>query len=334
LFVQIETTSDAPFRLYADLWKAYPTPTLKTYLDTAAQQLEFEIKDSGAYILRLQPELLAAGMYTVSITTGPSLGFPVAGTGGRVGSVWGDARDAGARKHEGIDIFAPRGTPVIAADNGMVITVNENALGGKVVWLRPSQKDYVLYYAHLDTQLVESGQRVNKGDTLGLMGNTGNARTTAPHLHFGIYAAGGAIDPLPFVNQNRKAPSEVDARRFQKSIRLAATVTVDIGGTKKVLKAQTYAEPVALTATAYRVLFPDGTSGAVPLSATRDAGLPVRTVRLKDSALLFNKPNGAALVMRPLAPAAVVTVFGSFNEYALVQTATDERGWVFEKVLN
>jgi hypothetical protein len=82
------------------------------------------------------------------------------------------------------------------------------------------------------------------------------------------------------------------------------------------------------------VLFPDGTSGAVPLSATRDAGLPVRTVRLKDSALLFNKPNGAALVMRPLAPAAVVTVFGSFNEYALVQTATDERGWVFEKVLN
>jgi hypothetical protein len=166
------------------------------------------------------------------------------------------------------------------------------------------------------------------------MGNTGNARTTVPHLHFGIYATGGAIDPLPFVNQNRKVPPEVDAQHFQKSIRLAATATVDIGGAKKVLKALTYAEPVALTATAYRVLFPDGTSGAVPFSATRDAQLPVRSVRLKDSALLFDKPHGAALSIKSLAPAAAVTVFGLFNEYALVQTAADERGWVFEKVLN
>jgi murein DD-endopeptidase MepM/ murein hydrolase activator NlpD len=334
LFIQIDTKATAPFRLYADLWKAYPEPALKAYLDTAAQQLEFEIKDSGAYILRLQPELLSAGMYTVSITTGPSLGFPVAGNSGRVGSVWGDARDAGARSHEGIDIFAPRRTPVIAAESGVVTTVNENALGGKVVWLRPRDKGYVLYYAHLDEQLVESGQRVSKGDTLGLMGNTGNARTTAPHLHFGIYASSGAIDPLPFVNQNRKPPPEVDAQLFKKSIRLVANTTLVVEGARKVLKAQTYAEPVALTATAYRVLFPDGTWGAVPVTAARNADVPLRTVSLQDTAFLLDTPGSAALQMQKLVPAAVVKWFGVYNGYALVQTAAGERGWVFEKVLN
>jgi hypothetical protein len=143
------------------------------------------------------------------------------------------------------------------------------------------------------TQLVESGQRVSKGDTLGLMGNTGNARTTAPHLHFGIYASGGAIDPLPFVNQNRKLPPEVDAQLFKKSIRLVANTTLDVEGARKVLKAQTYAEPVALTATAYRVLFPDGTWGAVPVTAARDADVPLRTVSLQDTAFLLDKPQGA-----------------------------------------
>jgi murein DD-endopeptidase MepM/ murein hydrolase activator NlpD len=333
LLIQVEKKSHTPFILYADLWKAYPTPVLKTFLDTARLQLEYEVEDSGAYILRLQPELLSAGMYTVSITTGPSLGFPVAGTGARVGSLWGDARDAGARKHEGIDIFAPKRTPVVAAESGVVTAVNENALGGKVVWMRPQQRNYVLYYAHLDEQLVQSQQRVNKGDTLGLMGNTGNARTTAPHLHFGIYTAGGAIDPLPFVNQNRSAPPEVNTQLFKTAIRLAASASIDVAANRKKVKAQTYAEPVAVTATAYRVLFPDGTIGVVPLAAARDAEPPVRTVLLKDSALLLDKPHPAALAIRQLSPATTVTVIGLFNEYTLVQTAAGEKGWVTDNVL-
>jgi murein DD-endopeptidase MepM/ murein hydrolase activator NlpD len=56
------------------------------------------------------------------------------------------------------------------------------------------------YYAHLDRQAVTPGQRVNAGDLVGWVGNTGNARTTPPHLHFGVYlAAAGAVDPLPFI---------------------------------------------------------------------------------------------------------------------------------------
>ena len=59
-----------------------------------------------------------------------------------------------------------------------------------------------IYYAHLDSILVQSGSRVKRGDTLGLVGNTGNAQTTAPHLHFGVYANGrAAVNPLPFIKR-------------------------------------------------------------------------------------------------------------------------------------
>jgi murein DD-endopeptidase MepM/ murein hydrolase activator NlpD len=77
--------------------------------------------------------------------------------------------------------------------------VGTNRLGGNVVWvLRPSRGE-AHYYAHLDTQRVRAGTRVKAGDVIGTVGNTGNARSTAPHLHFGIYAGGGAVDPLPYV---------------------------------------------------------------------------------------------------------------------------------------
>src|SRR5690606_2218594 len=120
-----------------------------------------------------------------------------------IGSFFGDARDGGGRQHEGIDIFAARHTPVVAAADGVVGRVGNNRLGGKVVWLRPKNRPVNLYYAHLDSQLVTFGQVVNEGDTLGLMGNTGNARTTPPHLHFGVYGPAGAVDPLPFIRSKK-----------------------------------------------------------------------------------------------------------------------------------
>jgi peptidoglycan LD-endopeptidase LytH len=67
--------------------------------------------------------------------------------------------------------------------DGVVTRVEENTLGGRVIFLAPNNKDYSLYYAHLQEQTAKPGQRVKTGDTIGLMGNTGNARTTAPHLH-------------------------------------------------------------------------------------------------------------------------------------------------------
>ena len=152
-------------------------------------------------IVRVQPELLRGGMLDVTLRAVPALAFPVAGVNPRaLQSIFGDPRDAGRRQHEGVDIFARRGANVLSASDGLVIRVAETGRGGRVVWVWDMSRSLRLYYAHLDTQLVSTGQRVKVGDVIGTVGNTGNARTTPPHLHFGIYEHGrGAIDPYWFV---------------------------------------------------------------------------------------------------------------------------------------
>lgn len=168
------------------------------------------IDETGIYKITIQPELNSQGMFSFQMYTSPSFGFPVHGKDNKaIQSFWGAVRGGGARSHEGIDIFAERGTPVVAAVDGMVSATGEKGLGGKQVWLRAGLFGKSLYYAHLDSILVSTGNRVTIGDTLGLVGNTGNARTTAPHLHFGIYKSGqGAIDPLPFVKKTERPDIE------------------------------------------------------------------------------------------------------------------------------
>ncbi len=136
--------------------------------------------------------------------------FPVAGRQNNVGSFWGDPRgDGGERKHEGIDIFAKKGTPVVAVADGEILSNHSTPLGGKVLWLQPTGKVWTAYYAHLDKQLVKEGDHVRKGQMIGTVGNTGNARTTPAHLHFGIYTWQGAVDPYPAVQNARKIISPV-----------------------------------------------------------------------------------------------------------------------------
>ena len=101
------------------------------------------------------------------------------------------------------DLFAPRGTPVLAASAGRVRGVRETSRGGKVVWIRDPVREASLYYAHLDSQHVNDGQMVKRGDTVGFVGNTGNARGTPPHLHFGLYRR-GPVDPYPFLDPPRR----------------------------------------------------------------------------------------------------------------------------------
>lgn len=137
------------------------------------------------------------------------LAFPVSGNTSKVGSFWGDGRDAGKRKHEGIDIFAKKGTKVVAVCDGTVSAGN-GGIGGKTVWLESDDFEWSAYYAHLDSQYVYSGQSVKRGDVIGTVGNTGNARFTPAHLHFGIYTYSGAIDPLPIVNTAPKIILEPD----------------------------------------------------------------------------------------------------------------------------
>ncbi len=158
------------------------------------------IGNDAVYRLVLQPELMARVEYTLDIAVGGSLPFPVENAAMYdIGSVFGDPRDGGAREHHGVDIFAGRGTPVLAVVDGRVSTGN-GGLGGKHVWLWGGLFGSRYYYAHLDSIAVDSGDSVEAGDIIGRVGNTGNARTTPPHLHFGIYTTGaGPVDPEPFI---------------------------------------------------------------------------------------------------------------------------------------
>lgn len=169
------------------------------------------IDKSSVYRVVVQPEIGFNGDYQLKMYTQPALSFPVAGKGNSdVQSFWGAVRGGGSRSHEGVDIFARRGTPVVAASDGYVTRTGNSGLGGKQVWLRDTKLGHSQYYAHLDSIMVSGGVQIKAGDTLGTVGSTGNAEGGAPHLHFGIYAMGGAADPYPFIRK-RPVPKTVTA---------------------------------------------------------------------------------------------------------------------------
>jgi peptidoglycan LD-endopeptidase LytH len=132
----------------------------------------------------------------------PKLLMPVDGVRVReVGDSWNAPRDGGKRRHEGQDIFARRGTPVYSATEGYVVRVGESRLGGQTVSV-VGAGGRIYYYAHLDSfaRNIGEGDYVTPETVLGYVGATGNARGTPPHLHFAVYSAGGAINPLPLLS--------------------------------------------------------------------------------------------------------------------------------------
>ncbi len=174
-------------------------------------QLELEIEEDNSYKVIIQPEIEAGSFFTLQINRDPVYLFPVSGgKNSDAQSFWGAQRDGGKRSHEGVDIFAKRGTPVVATVNGRIASSGEKGLGGKQVWLRDTKRGLSLYYAHLDSIAPIKNYQVSAGDTLGFVGNTGNARTTAPHLHFGIYSGySGAINPYQFIKQNPQLKADI-----------------------------------------------------------------------------------------------------------------------------
>ena len=170
---------------------------------TKEDTLRFFIKQAGTYKVMIQPSISLDSSFHLQLYDQPAFEFPVVGATNRsIQSFWGDPRDGGRRKHHGIDIFAKRGTPVVAVGDGYIRYTGERGLGGKQVWLREERSRSSVYYAHLDSILPRPNRRVKRGDTLGFVGNTGNARFTPPHLHFGVYERHrGPTDPLNFVKQ-------------------------------------------------------------------------------------------------------------------------------------
>jgi peptidoglycan LD-endopeptidase LytH len=201
LRVELDIQSPERALVFIDLFEAQAPEDPVASARKHTTLLEHEIERDGTYILRIQPELLRGGTLRIAQRTTAALGFPVEGrTTSAVQSFFRDPRDNNTRDHHGIDIFAPRHTPVRAVADGFVTSVATTPRGGHVVWIWHAERRQSHYYAHLEKQAVSLGERVSAGDIVGYVGNTGNARTTPPHLHFGIYHRGdGPIDPLPWV---------------------------------------------------------------------------------------------------------------------------------------
>ncbi len=121
-----------------------------------------------------------------------------------VADTWGAPRGVG-RSHEGQDIFAARGTPIYSATAGYIYRIGTSNLGGNIVFtVGAGGRRY--YYAHLeDWADIEEGQWVDTNTIIGFIGNSGNAISTPPHLHFGIYSGSRrtcdrmVYDPLPLM---------------------------------------------------------------------------------------------------------------------------------------
>ena len=137
----------------------------------------------------------------------------------QIANTWGAARGEG-RSHEGQDIFAPKGTPILSATSGYIVKIGDDNLGGRTVSVvGDGGRKY--YYAHLDSYArnLEVGDFVTRQTVLGYVGSTGNADGTPPHLHFGVYTGTGAINPLPLLTdrpQEKKPVPKTDPTRKRK----------------------------------------------------------------------------------------------------------------------
>ena len=120
-----------------------------------------------------------------------------------------DETRGGVRRHEALDIMAPRGTPVVAADDGVIAKLFRSAAGGITIYQFDAAQQYAYYYAHLDHYRdgLREGEAVKRGDVIGYVGTTGNAPESAPHLHFTIFELGPekkwwrgkAVNPYPYL---------------------------------------------------------------------------------------------------------------------------------------
>jgi murein DD-endopeptidase MepM/ murein hydrolase activator NlpD len=110
----------------------------------------------------------------------------------RIGQGWGAPRDGGRRRHHGIDLLAPAGTPLVAVAGGRITRLSnaDRGRGGISLWLT-DRRGTAYYYAHNQHNLVHLGQQVQAGQLLGRVGVTGNARGGPAHLHFQIHPGGG-----------------------------------------------------------------------------------------------------------------------------------------------
>lgn len=303
--------------------------------DKAQRSLEFEVVENGSFIIRFQHELLRKGQFRMKIIKVPSLAFPVAGGKTHdIGSLFGVSRDAGKRTHKGIDIFARRHTPIIAPTDGFISWAGdrEGSLGGKVIWMRDLSRKQTLYFAHLQDVFVAKGENVAKGDTIGSVGNSGNAITTAPHLHFGIYQEQGAVDPYDHVVTLKTRSSRIlaDSKLLGQSAKIKRSTKLrSLRPTSKkdiLLPKNQFVKVTGRFANYLNISLPEGAEGSIFYDDISPIDRSIKKIKFASS-LLLDTPNDKGIALSILKDEEV-KVLASDKNYSFVETNNGLTGWV------
>jgi len=165
-------------------------------------------------VVTVKPERAAPVQVAQQLELGPAgLALPVVGIkAAQLSDTYNDAR-TGGRRHDAIDIMAPRGTPVIAAADGTVEKLFNSVRGGLTIYVRAADARWIYYYAHLQGYApgLAEGRPVKRGQVIGSVGSSGDADPAAPHLHFVInrmapgerWWNGTPINPYPLLAGKR-----------------------------------------------------------------------------------------------------------------------------------
>jgi murein DD-endopeptidase MepM/ murein hydrolase activator NlpD len=329
----------AGMQLFADLLRVVTDDDEVTFdhvasIDTDADEALFRLRDDGQFVLRIQPELLNGVRYTLYLQAAAVIDFPIEGLNERaILSSYGAPRDAGRRQHEGVDIFAPRNTPVLAVADG-VASPRSSKLGGNTVWLRTGQGSF--YFAHLERAAITFKQKVKAGDVIGYVGNSGNAITTRPHLHFGFYRRPvGAIDPTPMLGAREFAelPAEY-TDRLGYAVTTAAMLNVRGGPSARATKTAELARGnvvrvMAVSGDWLRVSFADSQKGWIHSGYQDPLVERVETIDVEEPALVYPDPAANLEPIAVTAAAQSLDVFSRSEDALLVgEPGSTPLGWL------
>jgi len=319
--------------LFIDLFELQQGAWKKLEHADSTLTVTHEFRESGNALVRLQPELLVNMYYSITLSVTPVLLNPVKGASNKsIGSFYGDPRDGGKRKHEGVDIFAPKGTPVIAPTAGVIASVGTSNLGGKTVWMNDLKRGHSYYFAHLDSQLVTRGMKVKQGDAIGLVGNTGNARNTPSHLHFGVYQR-QSKDPIAYIRTMEKLVNEMMPDTLFQSIVFRVKQkksALYAGPVKKLppradLAKDTWVKVIAQSNDWYRVVTAAGREGYMEKNNITPAETGNRFDIKKEIFLLSEASADSA-------PIAVITGqatgLASYGNFRFVRASNGLTGWI------
>lgn len=309
IYISCSIKSDSSVLVFLDLFKGDNTEkTFLKALEIIGDTLIETVKQDSKFLVRVQPELLRNVEYFLTITTGPSIVFPVDSSGKpTIISFWG----------------------ALASVNGYAKIAN-NRLGGKAVFVYDAQNSFSLYYAHLDSQMVQNGQLVKAGDTIGLIGNTGNARGTVPHLHFGIYTSHGAINPIEFINPVEKQPPGVIApeENIGKWLHVTSNTPLYSFPKKDKINELRINEPafvLGAMSSYYRVLLFNGMTGYA--FSKNFSSSPVSQKEITEGSILFDYPKQDAIGIMRFDRSQNVNIIGRIDSFSLVKSGS-VHGWI------